>query len=660
MSITPGQTIGQYIIQAKLGEGGMGAVYKADQPAIHRSVALKVLSATVAGDPDALDRFKREVDIIAELEHPYILPVYDFGQVDDNPYIVMRYMGGGSLYGQLRERSMSQEQLLRVLRQVAEALDYAHARDVIHRDLKPANVLLDDSGNACLADFGLAKTMAGSRDLTATGSIMGTPAYMSPEQARGDKLDARSDIYSFAVVVYEALSGQLPFQAKTSMEYIQKHLTEAPPSIVSVAPRLPPAVGDVLRRGMSKDRSQRPAQATQLISQLETALAGRAAGPAEASAPGHTPGRTVAGAPHTQTVAAQAGLGQAAGAANLASRAGAAAPPTRRNMTVWIALAVVALGVGVLVVVLAGAGVFALSGLLGGPKVATYPVGDSPRALAFDGKSVWVMNALGGTLSDLAATGCGGSPDSCGQPRHTIKVDQLPTAMTFSADGKILWVAVGLNSTLVQFNPATRQQTNTFHLPNVPTAMLRVGDDLWIANQFTGTVTHVGADGSILGDFPAGSKPVALAFDGARLWVANQEAAVLTQIDPDSGAILNTFTPGGQPAALAFDGAHIWAALADKNEVAEIDPASGKVLARVAVGGRPVSLLFDGATLWSANQVGESVTRIDVTKASKLTSIAVPGGPYALAWAPCGPGCADLWVAGEADNTVSRIRVAGK
>ena len=168
MPITSGQAIGQYIIQEKLGEGGMGAVYKADQPAIHRSVALKVLSANVSGDPDALDRFKREVDIIAELEHPYILPVYDFGQVDDNPYIVMRYMGGGSLYGQLRERSMSQDQLLRVLRQVAEALDYAHARDVIHRDLKPANVLLDDSGNACLADFGLAKTMAGSRDLTET------------------------------------------------------------------------------------------------------------------------------------------------------------------------------------------------------------------------------------------------------------------------------------------------------------------------------------------------------------------------------------------------------------------------------------------------------------------------------------------------------------
>jgi DNA-binding beta-propeller fold protein YncE len=654
MSITPGQMIGQYTIQDKLGEGGMGAVYKADQPAIHRSVALKVLSASVANDPDALDRFKREVDIIAELEHPYILPVYDFGQVDDNPYIVMRYMGGGSLYHRLRDRNLSQAELLRVLRQVAEALDYAHAHDVIHRDLKPGNVLLDESGNACLADFGLAKTMAGSRDLTATGSILGTPAYMSPEQARGDKLDARSDIYSFAVVVYEALSGQLPFLAKTSMEYIQKHLTEAPPSIVTVAPRLPPAVGEVLRRAMAKERSRRPARATQLIDELEAALAGRAAD-LPASRP--IPARTVAGAPHTQTLAGgQAALGQPAAAS---AQAAAPARP-RRSGALWLVIAVVVLGGGVLVVLLAGAGVFALSGLLGGPRVATYPVGDSPRALLFDGQSVWVMNALGGTLSQLTASGCSANPDPCGKSSHVIKIDQLPTALAFSADGKTLWVTGGLNSTLVQFDLATQREVASLRLPNVPTALLRVGDDLWVANQFTGTVTHVAPDGTIIGDYPAGSKPVALAYDGAHLWAANQEAATLTQLDPATGAILHSFTPGGQPAALAFDGSHLWAALSDKNEVAELDPASGKVLATVAVGNRPVSLLFDGATLWSADQAGNSVTRIDVSKANKLTTIAVPGGPYALAWAPCGAGCGDLWVAGEANDTVSRVRLAGR
>jgi YVTN family beta-propeller protein len=663
MPITPGQTIGQYIILDKLGEGGMGAVYKADQPAIHRAVALKVLSANVAADPDALDRFKREVDIIAELEHPYILPVYDFGQVDDNPYIVMRYMGGGTLLHRLREQNLSQAELLRVLGQVAEALDYAHARDVIHRDLKPGNVLMDESGNACLADFGLAKTMAGSRDLTATGSILGTPAYMSPEQARGDRLDARSDIYSFAVMVYEALAGQLPFQAKTSMEYIQKHLTEAPPSIVLVAPRLPRAVGEVLRGAMAKDRSQRPARATELINALEAALAG---GSSQVAAARPVPARTVAGAPSTETVV-QAAVGRAsnaAAAAGAAARVGAGADARarpRRSGAMWVLAGVAVVGGGgLLVLALAALGIFAFGGLFGGPKVATYPVGDSPRALLFDGQSVWVANFFSNTLTQLTATGCASNPDPCGKANKVIRVDQLPMALAQSVDGNSLWVASSLGQTLTEYDIGTGRQVVGFRLHNVPSAMLRLGDDLWVANQFTGTVTHVKPDGTIVGDYRAGHQPVALAYDGKSLWVANQDATTVTQIDPTTGAVLNSYPLGGEPAALAYDGQHLWAALSDKNEVAELDTASGKVLTRVPVGQKPVSLIFDGVTLWSADQAGNSVTRIDVTNGLRLTSIAVPGGPYALAWASCGTGCGDLWVADERAASVSRVRVTGR
>ena len=650
MPITPGQTIGQYIILDKLGEGGMGAVYKADQPAIHRAVALKVLTANLASDTDALDRFKREVDMIAELEHPYILPVYDFGQVDDNPYIVMRYMAGGTLFHRLREQSLSQAGLMRILRQVAEALDYAHARDVIHRDLKPGNVLIDESGNACLADFGLAKTMAGSRDLTATGSIMGTPAYMSPEQARGDKLDARSDIYSFAVMVYEALSGRLPFQARSSMEYIQKHLTEAPPSIVSVAPKLPAAVGEVLRGALAKERSQRPARATELMDALEAALAG---GPGQVAAARPALARTEAGVPSTGTIGRQ-----------VAAETQVARPPStpaigqpRRSGANWLLLAIVILGGGALVaVVIVAASAFALSGLFGGPKVATYPVGASPRALLFDGQSLWVANFFDSTLTQLSAGGCAGNPDPCGHAVNTYKVDNQPVAL--ASDGKSLWIASALAESLTQFDPVAGRPVAHYRLPNVPSALLRVGDTLWVANSFTGTVTHIGSDGNIIGDYRAGHNPVALAYDGKSLWVANEDTARIIRLDTATGRILNNYPLGGQPTALAFDGTHLWAALGDTNEVAELDPASGKVLARVAVGKRPVSLFFDGATLWSADQAGNSVSRIDVGKAQSLATIAVPGGPWALAWAPCGTGCGDLWVADEGAAGVSRVRVS--
>ena len=180
MTLQPGQEIGTYRVLQKIGEGGFGAVYTAEDTVIGRQVVLKVLTTDVAGDQKMLQRFQREVEMIARLEHPYILPVYEFGQVEGDPFIAMRYMRGGSLYDALRKGSLSWEQLLGVLEQTAEALDFAHERDVIHRDLKPANVLLDESGNAYLADFGLAKTMEGSRDLTATGGILGTPAYMSP------------------------------------------------------------------------------------------------------------------------------------------------------------------------------------------------------------------------------------------------------------------------------------------------------------------------------------------------------------------------------------------------------------------------------------------------------------------------------------------------
>jgi serine/threonine protein kinase len=231
MDLVPGQILGQYRIIQKIGEGGMGAVYTADQPSIPRTVVIKVLSAAFSEYADARDRFQRELDMITRLEHPHILPVYDFGEVDGNPYIVMRFMTGGTLQDRLKRSTLGRREAIRVMEQIALALDFAHDQGIIHRDLKPGNVLLDESGNAYLADFGLAKSIGGTRDLTATGSVLGSPAYMSPEQARGGKLDRRSDVYSFAVLAYQALSGHLPFDSDDAWGTITKHLSEAPAPI---------------------------------------------------------------------------------------------------------------------------------------------------------------------------------------------------------------------------------------------------------------------------------------------------------------------------------------------------------------------------------------------------------------------------------------------
>jgi YVTN family beta-propeller protein len=627
MAIGPGEKIGQYTVEQKIGEGGMGAVYLADQPSIHRRVVLKVLSTGLAGDREMLERFKREVDIIAQLEHPHILPVYDFGVVDGDPYIVMRYMGGGSLHDLLKARSLGRKELLAILDHVAEALDYAHERDIIHRDLKPGNVLLDDSHNGYLADFGLAKTMEGSKDLTKTGSVLGTPAYMSPEQARGEHLDARSDIYSFAIMAFEALSGARPFEAKTPMEFIRKHLSEPPRSIRTLARDLPPEVDGTMNRALAKDPNTRPARATTFMAELRASLEGHA-GPVPAAAAGSAASSAVSALP--------------------------ARKPSRRRWALP-ALALGVGGVGILGVAIIAAIYFIARGPLSGPPVHTYPVGDSPRAiLPLDGE-VWVTNGLDSTLVELQAQGCQDSNDPCGKALGTYPVDDLPVGLA-DLDGSV-WVAAALHQTLTPFDPASHQSGAAIQLPDVPSAVLAADGSLWILSDIAGTLTRVDPQSGVIGDYKVGVGAQALVHVGDALWVANSKANSVMRVDPSTGAISSTVAMEGGPTGLAFDGALLWVALADANSVVAMDVGNGAVLTNIPVDGHPVALAFDGQSLWVGTQRGNQLVRIAVDTGKVAETLSVPGGPYAVTTAACGANCVDVWVVGEAGDSVSRVRV---
>jgi len=195
----------------ELGRGGMATVYHAYDPSFERDVAIKVLPAAFLHDPQFRTRFEREAKMIALLEHPAIVPVYDFGEQDEQPYIVMRYMAGGSLADHLMKGAVPLDETARIIARLAPALDAAHARGIIHRDLKPGNVLFDQYGNAFLSDFGIAR-LTQSAATTITGeAIVGTPAYMSPEQVQGTKaIDGRADIYAMGVLIYQMLTGQAP------------------------------------------------------------------------------------------------------------------------------------------------------------------------------------------------------------------------------------------------------------------------------------------------------------------------------------------------------------------------------------------------------------------------------------------------------------------
>lgn len=264
---------GRYEIKSELGRGGMATVYRAYDPLFDREVALKVLPREMLHDPQFRSRFDRELKIVAGLEHPAIVPVYDVGEEDGQPYFVMRYMNGGSLAGEIEKGKFSIEDAARIIEKVANGLAYAHKKGVVHRDLKPDNILFDDTGAPFISDFGVAKLTESTSSLTGSG-VIGTPAYMSPEQAQGVEIDGRSDVYGLGVIVYQMLSGQQPYTADTPMGVVVKHITEPVPEILKTLPTLPYEVDQLIKTSMAKDKTKRYPTAVDLSKALNVVAFG--------------------------------------------------------------------------------------------------------------------------------------------------------------------------------------------------------------------------------------------------------------------------------------------------------------------------------------------------------------------------------------------------
>ena len=256
------EKIGRYEILDELGRGGMAVVYLARDPYMARQVAVKLLPRQFAPSDSLQARFQREARIVASLEHPAIVPVHDFGEYNEQPFLVMRYMVGGSLKGHAGGEPLALTEVVRILSPLANALDKAHSQHIIHRDLKPDNILFDGDKNPYLSDFGIARLAQG----TQTTSIMGTPAYMSPEQIKGDvQLDGRSDIYALGVILFEMLSGQQPYTADTPTQVMMKHVLEPVPIILDLAAELPPTTQLIIEKAMAKERDDRYKTAEALV-----------------------------------------------------------------------------------------------------------------------------------------------------------------------------------------------------------------------------------------------------------------------------------------------------------------------------------------------------------------------------------------------------------
>ncbi|MGD2079488.1 MAG: protein kinase, partial [Chloroflexota bacterium] len=263
-----------YELKDEIGEGAYGTIHRAIQPGVGREVAVKVIRRKLANDAEFIRRFEAEAQTVALLEHPYIVPLYDYWRDPDGAYLVMRYMRGGSLLSSLASGPWKTTPAAGMLDQVAAALDAAHGRGIVHRDIKPANILLDEAGNAFLSDFGIAKDLGQQGGLTVEGAVIGTPDYISPEQILAEEVTPQTDIYSLGAVLYETLTGEKPFPDSSVANLIYKHLNEPIPLVSNSRPDLPATIDGVIQRATAKRPADRYANALEMAEAYRQALQG--------------------------------------------------------------------------------------------------------------------------------------------------------------------------------------------------------------------------------------------------------------------------------------------------------------------------------------------------------------------------------------------------
>ncbi len=441
-----GRVIGKYKIIELLGRGGMAVVYKAYQEGLDRYVAIKLMHSFLADEGEFLERFKREARAMALLKHPHIADVYDFDVVDDTYYIVMEFVGGRSLKEEIeqfqqRNEQMPLSQAVRIMLELIDAVSYAHARGMIHRDIKPGNIMLRPEGGAVLTDFGIAKIMGGVSH-TLTGAMVGTPAYMAPEQGMGHLGDERSDLYSLGILFFHLITGRLPFESNTPLAVVMKHVTEPLPLPISLNPDIPAGIQDVILRVTAKDPQQRYQTGHEFAQALRQALYDDAAELIAELPPDllrDEPPATVS------TVAAQTRIGSSAYTTPLPTQAAQMAeatvvrprasqsptPPARSLRRYrWLALTLAS----ILVIILAAvAGAYAVSWRAPSPTplpIVLAPATDTPAPTGTATATVPTPDFAGTAVAAIALTGTALPTATPAVPTTTPTASATPTQTT--------------------------------------------------------------------------------------------------------------------------------------------------------------------------------------------------------------------------------------
>ena len=611
--LAPGTTVAGYRVEALIGRGGMGAVYRAAEEGLGRKVALKVIAPELAQDERFRERFLRESRIAASLDHPHVIPIYQAGEQDGVLFLAMRYVEGSDLANLVAENgALEPKRALDLLSQIAEALDAAHEKGLIHRDVKPSNVLIAEAGgreHCYLGDFGLTKRTGSLSGVSVAGEIVGTLEYVAPEQITGDPMDERSDVYSLGCVLYECLTGQSPFPRATDVALLWAHVHEEPTPPSKARPELPKELDTVLARALAKEPGRRYRSAGELIAATKSALR----------------------------------LGDLAAPAAAGSR-------TRIAAAAAVALLVVAALAAYLLTRDSSSGLSTVSpnhvGVIdpaSNKVVAEVQVGRNPLAVATGGGSAWVTNTKEYVVSRINAA-------NLAETAEIVPVPEYPSDILWGASSA--WVALGPFAELVTINPDQNRPSqelsalgNDDPCSSGPNASIAIGAGaVWFlcrAGEFGrfDLRTRIGRDVALQAGIIGTSNPAPpvfqdIAFGLDSLWLVDSETNSLLELDPDLIRLERPHTVGADPRSVAVAGDSVWITNYGDDTVKRlVFPPQGSTptIIDIDVGDGPVDVAVGEGAVWVVNQLSRTVSRIDPETNEVVATIPIGNEPQRIA-----------------------------
>ena len=601
--VAPGDVIAGYVVEELVGRGGMGEIYRALDPRLERRVALKLLAESYTEHGDFRERLLRESRMAASLDHPNVVPIYEAGEADDRLFIAMRFVEGSDLNALLRDDGpLEPSRALAIASQVADALDAAHARGLVHRDVKPSNVLLDRQDrreHVYLADFGLTQSVSDRGPVD--GHLVGTVDYVAPEQVRGDEVDARADVYGLGCMLFEALTGTVPFSGVSDVAVIYAHLEAAPPRASERNGALPEALDAVLGRAMAKDPAERQATCGGLVDEVRSAL-------------------------------------------GLDPR-----PRSSRLLVAAVAVGVVALvaaAIGAALALRDDTAVAAPGGTVvaidtaSGAVVSEAPTATEPTHVAVEGGQVWfstldtvwrldpdvgtpVKVEAVGYVHDLA--GLDGKMYVARDGKELLEGFVVPydavngvrangvsiLACSLTASPSLgLWAAgcPNVNRLRIEPNRITKappvvipflEPTTARNMRQCLCSMTTGAGSVWVAGDAADRrVFRIAPEGRLTAVIPLPVGPRSIAFAAGSVWVSAPLDDVVLRIDPETNRVVDRIPVGRAPNGLAAGSGGLWVALYLDGRVVRIDPRRGRVVETVDVDGHPNELAVAGDQLW--------------------------------------------------------------